>query len=569
MQFWKFSTQAIAALLASVSIVNASGPSDGDAIADPNSAVVQLTTKEFKSFLDENPLVLTEFFAPWCGYCKQLAPEFSKAADILNETHPKIKLAQIDCTVEEDLCQKHNIKGYPTLKVMRGAYQQPSDYDGPRDAEGIVEYMVRQARPPVVSVTDYTEFIQSGEVERKPYFVQVFPTAAHKKYAAQNETFSEIAFVEREKQSFYSIEDDSIIAQLKKVVKGEIAADKPTYLIVHPEDLSDARIYTGEFSKEDLTEWASNAKVPYFGDINRDTYMVYMGSSLPLGYYFYNSGEQRAAVEKFFADQGKKHLGKINFVGLDASQFGRHAEILNMNPDIVPLFAIQDNSNGRKYGIDQTANPEGPSTETIEAFVESFLAGEVEPIIKSEPLPTEEEIASREVVKLVSHNYDEILNDTTKDIFVKYYAPWCGHCKKLAPIWEELAGIYGSKAADSEVVIADLDHTLNDVDTPIMIEGYPTLILYPANGEIDPKTGIRKAIVYDRPRDLVNLIEFVKEKGALGVDGEELKAGKLFVEDDDEEEEVEEPVAEEAEEVEAEEEEAEKVSNEDVEHDEL
>lgn len=561
MQFWKFSTQAIAALLASVSVVSASGPTDGDAIADPNSAVVQLTTKEFKSFLDENPLVLTEFFAPWCGYCKQLAPEFSKAADVLNETHPKIKLAQIDCTVEEDLCQKHGIRGYPTLKVMRGAYQQPTDYDGPRDADGIVEYMIRQSKPPVQLVTDYAEFISSGEVERKPYYVQVFPSAAHKEFAAQNETYGDIASLEREKLSFYSIEDDKIIAQLKKVVKGKIADDKPTYLIVHPEDLSDARIFDGEFSKEELTEWASNAKVPYFGDINRDTYLVYMGSSLPLGYYFYNTGEERAAVEKFFAEQGKKHLGKINFVGLDATQFGRHAEILNMNPEIVPLFAIQDNSNGRKYGIDQTAHPEGPSTKDIEEYVEKFLAGDVEPIIKSEPLPTEEEQASQEVVKLVAHNYDQILNDTSKDIFVKYYAPWCGHCKKLAPIWEEMAGIFDSKAKNSQVVIADLDHTLNDVDTPIMIEGYPTLILYPANGEIDPKTGLRKAVIYDKARDLESLLDFVKTNGALGVDGEELKAGKIIVEDDDEEEEeVEEPVVEE---------EAEEVISEDVEHDEL
>lgn len=569
MQFWKFSTQALAAILASVSIASASGPADGDAIADPNSAVVKLTTQEFKSFLDENPLVLTEFFAPWCGYCKQLGPELSKAADILNETHPNIKLAQVDCTEEEELCLKHNIRGYPTLKVMRGAHQQPSDYEGPRNAEGIVDYMIRQSRPPVVQVTDFAAFVTDGNAEKKPYVVQVFPSAASKKFASHNETYSDIASAEREKSSFFSIEDDKVIAELKEVVKGEISDKEPTYMVVHPDDLADARIFTGEFSQEVFTEWTSNAKVPYFGDINRDTYLVYMGSSLPLGYYFYNSGEQRAAVEKFFAEQGKKHLGKINFVGLDASQFGRHAEILNMDPEIVPLFAIQDNSNGRKYGISQTENPEGPSIETIESFVENFLAGEVEPIIKSEPLPTEEEIASREVVKLVAHNYMDVLNQTQKDVFIKYYAPWCGHCKKLAPIWDELAGIYESKSADSEVVIADIDHTLNDVDTPFMIEGYPTLIFYPANGEIDPKTGLRKAIVFEGARDLDTLIEFVKTNGALGVDGEQLKAAKALEEEEDEEEVVEVPEEEVVEVAEEKEDAPEVADDDDLEHDEL
>ncbi|KAL6020474.1 protein disulfide-isomerase precursor [Candidozyma auris] len=262
-----------------------------------------------------------------------------------------------------------------------------------------------------------------------------------------------------------------------------------------------------------------------------------MSSPLPLGYYFYSHIDERAKVDKFFNDLGKKYVGKINFVGLDASQYGRHAEVLNMNPDIVPLFAIQDNSNSRKYGLDQTEHPNGPSTKDIEKFVEDFLAGKVDPIIKSEPLPTEEEIANQAVVKLVSHNYDDVLKDTSKDVFIKYYAPWCGHCKKLAPIWEELAEIYESKSDDSQVVIAHIDHTLNDVDTPIPIEGYPTLIFYPANGKVDPKTGIREHHLYTDGRDLESLMAYIKKKG-LGVDGEKLKAEKQIIEEEADEEDV-------------------------------
>lgn len=525
MKFWNFSTQALATILASLSVVAASGPTDGEATADPNSAVVKLTTSDFKDFLDENPLVLTEFFAPWCGYCKQLAPEFVKAADSLNETHPKIKLAQVDCTEEEKLCQQHNIKGYPTLKVMRGAYHQPDDYEGPRDAAGIVDYMIKQSLPPVQLVSDVDAFVSAALRETKPFFVQILPSAAHTT-ATHNETYSDIANEQRRTMSFYSIEDDANIAAFGKLISADISGDEPLYLVVHPNELDDVRKYAGSGEKLDLIDWATNAKVPYFGDINRDTYMIYMGLSLPLGYYFYNTKAERDAVDAYFREQGKKHQGKMNFVGLDATQFGRHAEILNMNAEVVPLFAIQDNGNGRKYGIDQTEYPSGPSTDVITDFVEKFFAGEIEPIIKSEPLPTQEEIDAQAVVKLVAHNYNEILDDTTKDIFVKYYAPWCGHCKKLAPIWEELAEIYDSKAEDSKVVIADVDHTLNDVDTPFVIEGYPTLIMYPANGAVDPKSGMREGIVFDKARDLDALIKYVKEKGALGVDGQALKAAK-------------------------------------------
>lgn len=534
MKFWNFSTQAVAAILASLSVVAASGPTDGEAFADPNSAVVQLTTKEFKSFLDENPLVLTEFFAPWCGYCKQLAPQFSKAADSLNETHPKIKLAQIDCTVEEQLCQQHGIKGYPTLKVMRGPFQQPEDYEGPRDADGIVDYMIQQSLPPVRQVTDVAEFVKEGDAEKKPYMVQILPAKA-KSGAAQNETYNDIAVAKRLTMAFYSLEGEKAIAEFDKLVSADLSGPDATYLVIHPGELDDVRVFEGDFEKEALIDFAANAMVPYFGDINRDTYMVYMSSSLPLGYYFHNTPEERAEFAEFFAELGKKYKGKINFVGLDATQFGRHAEILNMNPEIVPMFAIQDNSNGRKYGIDQVLHPQGPSQDTVAAFIESFLEGDVDPIVKSEPLPTEEEVAAQAVRKLVAHNYDEVLGDLSKDIFIKYYAPWCGHCKKLAPIWEEMAEIFDSKSEDSQVVIADVDHTLNDVDTPLVIEGYPTLIFYPANGEIDPKTGLRKSVLYNNGRDLESLMAFIKTTGTHKVDGEALRASKQIVEEDDEE----------------------------------
>ncbi|RKP31249.1 protein disulfide isomerase [Metschnikowia bicuspidata] len=541
MKFFNLSSKVLATLLASVALVSASGPTDGEAIAPADSAVVKLTAEKFETFLAENPLVLAEFFAPWCGYCKILGPEFAQAADSLSESHPEIKLAQIDCIKEADLCQSHDIKAYPTLKVFRGA--NADDYNGPREAAGIADYMVQLSLPAVQTVQDFELFLQAAEKQSRPFVVQILPPASHKSSAAQNETFADLANQERSRLLFFSIEDDAVIAQLDKQVNADLSGKKPKYLVIHPGEFDDVREFSGALKREAFVEWAVNSMVPDFGDINRDTYLLYMNSNLPLGYYFYNNAEERAAMEAFFKEQGKKYRGKLSFVGLDASQFGRHAEVLNMDPEIVPLFAIQETAGGKKYGVNQTEHPDGPSEKVIAEFVDLFLAGKAEHIVKSEPLPTQEEIDAQPVTKLVTHNYDQYVGDYSKDVFVKYYANWCSHCKKLAPIWEELAEVFDPK----QVVIAKIEHTLNDVDTPLTIEGYPTLVFYPANGEVNPETGFRKHITYQGPRELENFVNFIKE--SAGTEAKEMTAPKIKKPVVDEEaidnEEVEAPVEEE------------------------
>lgn len=100
--------------------------------------VTVLTVGNFeREVIMNEDMWIVEFYAPWCGHCKQLAPEWEKAATELKGT---VKLAKVDTTVEKSLGEKYEIKGFPTLKVFPPFdKEKPVDYSGGRTAPEIVE----------------------------------------------------------------------------------------------------------------------------------------------------------------------------------------------------------------------------------------------------------------------------------------------------------------------------------------------------------------------------------------------------------------------------------------------
>lgn len=112
-------------------------------ISKPPTAVTVLTASNFNDVaMDPEKDVLVEFYAPWCGHCKNLAPVWEKAAQAM-KTEPKCIVANIDATADSDIAQKYEVSGYPTIKFFPHGKSDktPEDYTGGRDEASILAFL--------------------------------------------------------------------------------------------------------------------------------------------------------------------------------------------------------------------------------------------------------------------------------------------------------------------------------------------------------------------------------------------------------------------------------------------
>lgn len=112
------------------------------AVATAKSAVLDLIPSNFdKVVLESGKPTLVEFFAPWCGHCKNLAPVYEELALAFAHAKDKVQIAKVDADAERSLGQKFGVQGFPTLKWFDGSSSTPLDYNSGRDLESLSAFI--------------------------------------------------------------------------------------------------------------------------------------------------------------------------------------------------------------------------------------------------------------------------------------------------------------------------------------------------------------------------------------------------------------------------------------------
>nr|XP_012149212.1 PREDICTED: protein disulfide-isomerase isoform X2 [Megachile rotundata] len=398
----------------------------------------------------------------------------------------EIKLAKVDATVETDLAEKHRIGGYPTLQFYRKGHL--IDYGGERKADDIVNWVMQKAGPAVKELPTVEEakaFIEAKNVAIVGFFKDAESDGA-KVFLDVGNTLDDHAFgISSSQEVFdeYGVEDGKVVL-FKKFDEGK-------------------NEFTEELEFTKLQNFISVYALPLVVDFNQNTAKKIFNGDIKshlLVFLSKEAGHFDDYVEKI-KEPAKKFRDEVLFVTINADEADhqRILEFFGISKNEVPAMRIiKLQRDMAKY------KPENPeiSSENVLEFVTDFIEGKLKRHLLTQDLP--EDWDKNPVKVLVGTNFHEVAFDKSKNVLVEFYAPWCGHCQQLAPIYEAL----GEKYKDNEdIVIAKMDATANELED-VSVVSFPTITLY--------KKETNDAVDYNGERTLEGLSKFIDSDGTYG-----------------------------------------------------
>lgn len=388
-----------------------------------SEGVFILTDKNYDAAVKEFEYLLVYFYAPWCGHCKALGPEFVKAGQMLKEKDSVIKLGKVDGTEEETLLDKHGVTGYPTLKLYRQGELVP--YTGGRMAPEMVDWLEKKIGPPaqpLESLRDVKKFVGDSQVAVIGFFEET--DGGLEKYNKACLDYDDYGVhypvgltSDKEAMDHYGVKNKIVL--FKKFDEKKV-------------------VYEGALETQTIRDFITENSLPVIIEFNHENAQkMFKAPNNQKSHLlvFHNKTESTYEEEiKIMALVGRDFKDKCLFTSVDVNEedHRRMMEFLGVrhriNNDTFPtmrIITMKDDSPPTRYRPEDTSVTE----ENLRKFVTAYLEGDIDREFFTEPLPADWDAKAAKYLTAV--NFRAQVVEGRKPSLVMWYAPWCGHCKNM------------------------------------------------------------------------------------------------------------------------------------------
>ncbi|KAK2166678.1 hypothetical protein NP493_1310g00031 [Ridgeia piscesae] len=477
--------------------------------ADEESEVVHLTDDTFDDYIASNPSVLVMFYAPWCGHCKKMKPEFTQAAEKMKEDGIEGKLAALEATENRKTAEKFKVKGYPTVKYFKDGNLE-FDFNE-RTADKVIEFMKDPKEPPPppppepswedipsevnhLSDDNYKSFLK----KKKHTLVMFYaPWCGHCKKAKPEFMAAAEKYKEDLKVNFAAIDCTKHTA----TCQAEDVSGYPTFVYFNYG--KNSMKYTGgreeadflKFMKDPLNPGAAEAPAPpppeeqwaeiagqenlnHLTGSKFDDFLAQYNSALVMFYApwcGHCKAMKPAYAEAATIMKAKNVAGALGTVDVTVeSQLGERFQVKSF--PTLKYF---------KNGKEEFLYERGRKATDFVSFMENPVSGK-EPEKAPEPKWSDE---AKSISHLDDSTFNQWLGSDKEHAIIMFYAPWCGHCKQAKPEYVAAADIL---VGDKSRYLAAVDcTTAKDACQKQGVTGYPTFKYYHQGGFVSKYSGAR------------------------------------------------------------------------------
>jgi protein disulfide-isomerase A1 len=422
---------------------------------------------------------------------------------------PNLVIAKFDATANE--AEDVEIRGYPTLLWYPKDNKTGVPYEGERDLESFKKWLGENSSvlkegwcekmrsldnyaEPLKTLQDVKQAIGNSEVITIGFFKDLESDRAkdYLKAVRDYDEYRTSVTTDEEAMKKYDAEDGQVI-MFKKYDHKRVVYEY------------------GDITKEKIVEFIQRYSLPLVVEFNHDNAQkMFRGlvKSHILIFISYKSDEYEATynVAKKLAEEFRNKV-MFSTVDTDEDDHRRIIEFLGLKGEKFPTMRIiQMKEDIDKYKVVEGQHDAHDTTneENLRKFVQDYLDGKVPIHYLTEDLP--EDWNKNATKYLTGKNFDQVVFDKEMAWFVKFYAPWCGHCKQLSPIWDKLAETFIAEKKD-DIVVAKMDATINELSHS-KVRSFPTIRLY--------RKGTNEFGEYNGERTLEGIKKFVETDGEYG-----------------------------------------------------